>query len=120
MEQIYNSNHDMVVVNWQSTKTQTPSLSISPVSSFEWRLLNRYIFCSPEYYLRTLHQGNYFRRGMIIISSLESVLNLFGPPSCGRSYKITIILLSICLFVCHFGILRNGSLVFSDFLHDGR
>ena len=45
---------------------------------------------------------------------------LFGPPSNRGSYKITV----VCLFrlsVHHFGIfVRNGSLVFSGFLHIGK
>ena len=41
----------------------------------------------------------------------------FWPPSCGGFYKIHV----VCLSVRQFSIfLRNGSLVFSDFLHDGR
>ena len=54
---------------------------------------------------------------------------LIGLPSYGWSYKITVVCLSVCLSVClclsvsfcQFWIfLKNGSLVFSDFLHDGR
>ena len=49
------------------------------------------------------------------------LLTVFGPPSYGGSYQITVVCPSVCLSVRQFGIfLRDGSLVFSDFLHDGR
>ena len=52
---------------------------------------------------------------------LEHVYEVFRPLSFKVSYIITIVCLSFCLSVCHIGIfLRNDSLVFSDFLHDGR
>ena len=58
---------------------------------------------------------------------------IFGAPSYGGSFKISIVCLSVrlsvhpsfrlsvCLSVCQFSIfLRNGSLVFSHFLDDDR
>ena len=48
---------------------------------------------------------------------------IFCPPSYGGCYKITVVSvrLSVRLSVCQFGIfLRNGSLVFPNFLHDAR
>ena len=48
---------------------------------------------------------------------IHQPLAFFLPPSCGGFYKIHV----VCLSVRQFSIfLRNGSLVFSDFLHDGR
>ena len=55
-------------------------------------------------------------------------VTFFGPTSRRGSYKITVASLSVCpsvrlsvrLSVRQFGIFhRNGSLVFSDFLHNG-
>ena len=54
---------------------------------------------------------------LLIKKALNGGIRIFGPPSYGGSYKITI----ACLSVGQFGIfLVNGSLVFCDFWHDGR
>ena len=48
-------------------------------------------------------------------------LSFFGSPSYGESCKITVVHLSVRPSVCQSGnFLRNGLLVFSDFLHDCR
>ena len=57
-----------------------------------------------------------FRCHISILNFSKLVECLFGPPSYGGSSKITV----VCLSVRQFSIfLRNGSLVLSDFLHDG-
>ena len=48
------------------------------------------------------------------------LMGIMGPLSCGESYRITVVCLPVCLSIHLFSLFcRNGSLVFSDFLHDG-
>ena len=57
-----------------------------------------------------------FRCHISILNFSKRVECLFGPPSYGGSSKITVVYLSVGPFNIF---LRNGSLVLSDFLHDG-
>ena len=46
---------------------------------------------------------------------------IFEPTTYEVSFKVTFVCLSVCLSERQFSIfLKNGSSVFSDFLHDGR
>ena len=68
-------------------------------------LIGRFIHCQ---FLLAASQNGFFLSGTRICNSTYF---LFGPLSNRGSYKITIVSLSVCQFICQF---------FSDFWHDGR
>ena len=81
-------------------------LSISKIPFFQWICFVFIWFCEQ------------FLGGS---SEIWVIKGAIGPPPYGGSYKIAFVCLSVCLSDRQFCVFRrNGSIVFSDFWHDGR